>query len=88
MPDLPPLHPDEILKEDMLPMLNMDLAELSKHLRFSQKRLTLVALGLTPVTPVLAKRLELAGISTAGLWLAMQADYERRHAKNQVQPRR
>lgn len=84
MPDRPPLHPGDTLTDDVLPALNMDLAELAKLLRFSQKRLTLVALGLTPLTPVLAKRLELAGISTARLWLAMQADYNRRHAKYQA----
>lgn len=84
MPKLPALHPGETFPEDTLPALNMGLAELAKYLRFSQKRLTLAALGLTPVTPVLAKRLELAGISTARLSQAMQADYDRR----QAQPRK
>lgn len=88
MPDLPPYHPGAPLTEGAPPALNMDFAELAKYLRFSQKRLTLVALGLTPVTPVLAKRLELAGISTARLWLAMQADYDRRHAQYHERQRR
>jgi len=81
-----PPHPGETLREDVLPALNISLTEFARHLGFARETLSRILHGHTPIRPDLAVRLERAGISTARLWLSLQAAYDLWQAHQSEQP--
>lgn len=81
-----PPHPGETLREDVLPELGLTVKAFATHLGFSREALSRVLHGRAAVSPDLALRLEMAGISTARLWLAIQADYDIWQARHRHQP--
>lgn len=86
MPMHNPPHPGEILREDVLPALDLKVGALAKHLGYSRTHLSTVLNGRAPISADLALRLELAGISTGRQWLAMQAAYDLWQAGHREQP--
>lgn len=81
-----PPHPGETLLEDVLPALNISIAEFARRLSFARETLSRILHGRAPISPDLAVRLERAGISTARLWLAIQANYDIWQAEHREQP--
>ncbi len=81
-----PPHPGETLLEDVLPALNISIAEFARRLGFARETLSRILHGRAPISPDLAVRLERAGISTARLWLAIQANYDIWQAEHREQP--
>ncbi|EIU5460346.1 TPA: HigA family addiction module antitoxin [Pseudomonas aeruginosa] len=81
-----PPHPGETLREDVLPELGMTVKAFAQHLGFSREALSRVLHGHAAISPDLAVRLEMAGISTARLWLGIQADYDLWQAQQRDQP--
>ena len=81
-----PPHPGETLREDVLPALNISIAELARRLGFARETLSRIIHGHAPISPDLAVRLEMAGISTARMWLALQAAYDLWQAQQREQP--
>ncbi|HWH86347.1 MAG TPA: HigA family addiction module antitoxin [Pseudomonas sp.] len=73
MPVHHPSHPGEILREDVLPALELTVTALAAHLGYSRGQLSAILNGHAPIRADLAVRLEQAGLSTARQWLAMQA---------------
>lgn len=71
-----PPPPCDILREDVLPELGMTVTAFAAHLGYSREALSRTLHGKTPITPQLALRLEQAGISTAEMWLKLQAKYD------------
>lgn len=80
-----PAHPGEMIQE-MLPDLNIKIAEMARRLRFSREMLSRVINGRAPVSPDLAVRLERSGLSTARFWLALQMNYDLWQAEHREQP--
>lgn len=81
-----PPHPGETLREDVLPTLGLTVKAFAEHLGFSREALSRVLHGRAAVSPDLAVRLEMAGISTARLWLTIQVDYDIWQARPRQQP--
>ena len=71
-----PVHPGEILREDVLADLGLTVGEAASRLGVSRVTLTRVLHGHARISPNLAIRLEQAGVSTARAWLAMQSAYD------------
>lgn len=71
-----PVHPGEILREDVLADLGLSVGEAASRLGVSRWSLRRVLDGSTRMNPKLALRLEVAGVGTARAWLAMQSAYE------------
>lgn len=86
MPLHDPPHPGNILLRDVLPALDMTCTEFARRLGFARETLSRIMHGRAPVSPDLAVRLERAGISTARMWLAVQADYDLWHAARKPHP--
>lgn len=82
-----PVHPGEILKEDVLEPLNLGVTEAAKRLGMSRVALSRVLNCKAAVSPDLAIRLELAGVSTAQFWMTLQANFDLAQAKKRKQPR-
>lgn len=71
-----PVHPGEILREDVLAELNLPVGEAAARLGISRVALSRVLRGRARISPNLAVRLEAAGVGTARGWLAMQTTHD------------
>lgn len=74
--DAIPPHPGEILRQDILPCLDMTTAGLARHLAVSEPQLAEFLAERAPLTPDLAGRLGVALGQGARYWLALQAQYD------------
>jgi addiction module HigA family antidote len=72
-----PPHPGEIIKEDILPSLNLTVTQAAQQLGITRVALSRVINGKAAISTDLALRLEdwMDG-PTAEVWLGMQMDYE------------
>jgi addiction module HigA family antidote len=71
-----PTLPGEILKEDVLPALNLSVAAAAKQLGVSRQALYKVLAGTVAVTPEMALRLGRWCGNGPGLWLRMQQAHD------------
>ena len=76
MPMYNPPHPGEALREDVLPALGLSVTALAQHLGYSRGQLSTVINGHASISADLARRLELAGLGAARVWLAQQAAFD------------
>ncbi|HMB77763.1 MAG TPA: HigA family addiction module antitoxin [Kiloniellaceae bacterium] len=81
-----PPHPGELLREDVIAELGLSVTETARRLGMSRVALSRVLNGRAAISPDLALRLEMAGVSTARAWLAMQVSYDLAQAKLHPQP--
>mgnify|MGYP006206169811 CR=1 FL=1 len=77
-----PVHPGEILREDVFGELNVSVTDAADHLGISRVQLSRILNKRSAISPELAIRLEKAGVSTARQWLALQANYDLWNARN------
>ena len=78
---LPPIHPGETLREDVLVPLNMSVNRLSKALGVDSARLNEIVRGRRGITADTALRLARYLGTSAEFWLGLQRDYELRLAR-------
>jgi antitoxin HigA-1 len=71
-----PTHPGEILKDDVLPALNLSIAEAARQLGISRQTLHKILGGAVAITPEMALRLGRWCGNGPGLWLRMQQAYD------------
>jgi addiction module HigA family antidote len=71
-----PVHPGEILREDVLADLGLTVAEAASRLGVSRVTLSRVLHAHARISPNLAVRLEEAGVGTARAWLALQSAHD------------
>jgi antitoxin HigA-1 len=77
--DTAPLHPGEILREDMLPFFHVSAPEFARHLGVSLRSLNTLLAEKAPITPPLAKRLGASLGHGPHFWLALQSQYDLWH---------
>ena len=77
---LPPMHPGELLREEILPALERPKTEIAKLLGVSRQTLYDILEEKQPVTPTTALRL---GVMRNGpdLWLNLQKRYDLQRAE-------
>lgn len=80
-PRRPPVHPGELLREDVLPALGLSISEAARQLRVSRQTLHRLMAGQHGVTPEMAVRLGRFCGNGPGLWLRMQQSYDLWHAE-------
>lgn len=73
---LPPMHPGELLREDVMPALGRTRAEIARLLGVSRQTLHAILTERAPVTPEMALRLGKLCGNGPDLWLALQARYD------------
>jgi addiction module HigA family antidote len=84
-PKVPPVHPGEILREDVLPALGLSVAEAAGELRVSRQTLHRILSGSMAVSPEMAVRLGKFCGNGAALWSRMQAACDLWHAEKRMQ---
>ncbi len=70
-----PPHPGSVLRDSVVE-LGLSVTEAASRLGVSRVALSRVLNGRAAISPSLAVRLEAAGVSTARMWIAMQAAYD------------
>lgn len=79
-------HSGEILREDVLAALRIKVTDAAERLDMSRPTLSRVINGRAGISPDLALRLEMAGVSTDRFWMTLQARHERAQASQRQQP--
>jgi len=80
----PPIHPGEILREDVLPALGISVSEAAQRLGISRQQLHRVLAGTHPITTEMALRIGKFAGNGPGLWLRMQQAYDLWHAEQRM----
>ena len=75
---LPAVHPGDVLREDILPELNLSRIELAAMLKLSRQGLYNLLSGKAPISTATALRLEKLFGSSAEMWLNLQRDFDLR----------
>ncbi len=83
-PKMAPVHPGEVLREDVLPALGLNVIEAAKGLRVSRQTLHRILAGKMAVSPEMAVRLGKFCGNGPGLWLRLQAAYDLWHAEKRL----
>lgn len=78
---LPPIHPGETIREDVLKPWNMSVNQLAKALAVDAARLNEIVRGRRGITADTALRLARYLGTSAEFWIGLQADYELRVAR-------
>lgn len=81
-----PQHPGELLRQDVLVPLGLMIKDAAERLNISRVAFSRVLNGRAAISPDLAIRLEMAGVSTARFWLGLQANYDLAEALKRDQP--
>jgi antitoxin HigA-1 len=75
---LPPTHPGETLREDVLPALGRTKSEIARLLKVSRQTLYDILQEKQPVTPAMALRIAKLTGTTPESWVNMQRNYDLR----------
>jgi len=81
----PPVHPGEILREDVLPSLGLTVSEAARRLGVSRQQLHRILACKNPITTDMALRIGRFAGNGPGLWLRMQQAYNLWYAENRMQ---
>jgi len=81
---VPPVHPGELLREDVLPALGITVSNAARELRISRQTLHRILSGTMAVSPEMAVRLGKFCGNGPGLWLRMQAAYDLWHSERRM----
>ncbi|MGH7091484.1 MAG: HigA family addiction module antitoxin [Stellaceae bacterium] len=73
---LPPMHPGELLREDVVPALGRTRAEIARLLGVSRQTLHAILTERAPVTPEMALRLGKLCGNGPELWLSLQSRFD------------
>jgi addiction module HigA family antidote len=82
---LAPIHPGEIIKEDVLAPLEMSVSQLARELRITPARLNDIVRGRRGITADTALRLSRYLGTSPEFWLGLQLEYDLRTARREKQ---
>jgi addiction module HigA family antidote len=80
-PNRPPVHPGELLREEVLPAIGDPIIAVARKLGVTRQHLHRILAEKVPVTPEMAVRLGKFCGNGPDLWLAMQQSYDLWHAR-------
>ena len=78
---LPPIHPGEILKEDILPTTGLSVTAAAKALGVSRQMLQDILAERKPLSAVMCLKVSRLFGGSPGLWMRLQAAYDLKMAE-------
>jgi addiction module HigA family antidote len=84
---LPPIHPGEILREEFMKPLGLSQNALARALQIPPRRINEIVQEQRAITADTALRLARYFGTSAEFWTGLQADYELRLARHDLQTR-
>ena len=78
---LPPVHPGEIIKQDILPSVGLSVTAAAKALGVSRQMLHDILAGCKPLSVVMCLKVSRLFGSTPELWMRLQAAYDLKKAE-------
>ena len=78
---LPPVHPGEIIKLDILPSVGLSVTATAKALGVSRQMLHDIMAGRKPLSAVMCLKVSRLFGSTPELWMRLQAAYDLKKAE-------
>ncbi len=73
---LPPVHPGEIIREDVLPEAGLSVTATAKALGVSRQMVHGILAGRKPLSAAMCLKISRLFGSTPGFWMRLQADYD------------
>jgi antitoxin HigA-1 len=78
---LPPVHPGEIIKEDVLPSVGLSVTAAAKALGVSRQMLHEILAGRKPLSTVMCLKVARLFGGTPELWMRLQAAHDLKKAE-------
>jgi addiction module HigA family antidote len=78
---LPPVHPGEIIREDILPSLRLSVTATAKVLGVSRQMLHDILAGRKPLSAVMCLKVSRLFGSSPEVWMRLQATYDLKKAE-------
>jgi len=78
---LPPIHPGEIIKEDILPSTGLSVTAAARALAVSRQMLHDILAGRKPLSTVMCLKVSRLFGGTPELWMRLQAAYDLKKAE-------
>jgi len=78
---LPPVHPGEIIKKDILPSVGLSVTAAAKALGVSRQMLHDILAGRKPLSAVMCLKVARLFGGTPELWMRLQAAYDLKKAE-------
>ncbi|MDR3554018.1 MAG: HigA family addiction module antitoxin [Syntrophobacteraceae bacterium] len=75
-PQMPPIHPGAILREDVIPEMSISVTEFAKRIGVSRQILHRILAETNSITPEMALRIGRFLGNGPGLWLRMQEQFD------------
>jgi antitoxin HigA-1 len=79
-----PIHPGEVVREDVLPALGLSVSEAARRLGVSRQQLHRILACTHPITTEMALRIGRLAGNGPGLWLRMQQAHDLWHAEQRL----
>ena len=80
----PPVHPGEILREDVLKNIGLSVSEAARGLGISRQQLHRILACTHPISTEMALRIGKFAGNGPGLWLRMQQAHDLWYAENRM----
>jgi addiction module HigA family antidote len=77
---LPPVHPGEIIREDILPEIGMSVTSVAKALGVSRQMVHAILAERRPLSAVMCLKVSRLFGSTPEFWIRLQAEYDLKKA--------
>jgi len=77
---LPPVHPGEIIREDILPEAGLSVTATAKALGVSRQMVHEILAGRKPLSAVMCMKVSRLFGSTPEFWMRLQSDYDLKKA--------
>jgi len=81
----PPVHPGEIIREDVLPSLGISVSEAARQIGVSRQQLHRILACTHPISTEMALRIGRFVGNGPGIWLRMQQVYDLWHTERQME---